>query len=736
MKRMLAWLLFVIAAAAQGAALDTPTQPIPELKPAQQQAQAAHLAAELLTRFHYKSVRLDDELSSKIFDNYLKTLDAERVIFVQSDIDRMAGLRTRIDDAILAENLTGPFAVFNLYMRRAIERFTYARSLLGAGFDFKLAESFQVERDKEAWPASDAEVQDLWRKRVKNDWLRLRLAGKDDKGIAETLDKRYASTLRRLRQMKGEDAFMMFMNAYTTAIEPHTNYLAPRAAADFNISMQLALVGIGAVLEEKDDYTTIRELVPGGPAAQSGQLKVGDRILGVAQGANGEMTDVMGWRLDETVALIRGTADSVVVLDVLPADANPDGAHKRVTMVRKKIALEDQAAKKSVRTISDGPDVRRVGIITLPSFYEDFAGRREGSPDYKSASRDVARLLEELKKDRIDSLLIDLRNNGGGSLKEAVELTGLFIDKGPVVQQRNSTGAITVERDTRAGMAWAGPLAVLIDRTSASASEIFAAAIQDYGRGVIIGEPSFGKGTVQTLVDLDQMAGNDKPKFGELKMTVAQFFRINGGTTQLRGVTPDIALPSTVDAASFGESSYSNALPWVQISPADFAPSNALKNRLPQLQARHNARLKTDRDFQFLLEDIAEFDQLRRRNRISLNEAERRKERDAQEARAKLRESLKEGQAKATTSPGGRSRAARAGSNEADDGLQASERPLASQLVLEAERKNSRDIFLDEAVQILGDESRLLAGQPLQQLVVRGGQNAHPTPAERPLSAK
>ena len=360
-------------------------------------------------------------------------------------------------------------------------------------------------------------MRELWRKRVKNDWLRLKLAGKDDKSIVEILDKRYDNFLKRIGRVKSADAFQTFMNAYTMAIEPHTNYMGPRAAEEFDISMRLSLVGIGAVLAEMDDYTTIRELVPGGPASLSGQLKIGDRIVGVAQGEGGVMTDVLGWRLDDTVALIRGAPDSVVLLDVLPADAGPDGKHKLVSLIRKTISLEEQAAKASVHSIMDGKATRRIGVISLPSFYEDFAARQKGVQDYKSATRDVARLLDELKKEKVDSVLIDLRNNGGGSLAEAVELTGLFIDKGPVVQQRNASGEISVESDTQAGVAWDGPLGVLINRGSASASEIFAAAIQDYGRGLIIGEPSFGKGTVQSMIDLDQVAKNSKPQFGELK---------------------------------------------------------------------------------------------------------------------------------------------------------------------------------------------------------------------------
>ncbi|MFH1602450.1 MAG: carboxy terminal-processing peptidase, partial [Pseudomonadota bacterium] len=640
MKRKLLWIIvFALATAAQGASIAAEALYPPELKPARQEAQAAYLAAELLARYHYRGMPLDEALSEKIFDRYLKSLDSEKLFFIQSDIDQLSVYRTKLGDAIVTEDLSVPFAIFNLYKRRAAERFVYARALLKKGVDFQKIKSYQYVREKEAWAKTEAEMRELWRKRVKNDWLRLKLAGKDDKSIVEVLDKRYDNFLKRIGRVKGADAFQTFMNAYTTAIEPHTNYMGPRAAADFDIAMKLSLVGIGAALTQLDEYATIRELVPGGPASLSGQLKIGDRIVGVAQGEGGVMTDVLGWRLDDTVALIRGAEDSVVVLDVLPAEAGPDGKHKLVSLVRKTINLKAQAAKASVRSIIDGKAIRRIGVISLPSFYEDFAARQKGVRDYKSATRDVARLLDGLKKEKVDSVLIDLRNNGGGSLAEAIDLTGLFIDKGPVVQQRRAGGEISVESDTRAGVAWDGPLGVLINRSSASASEIFAAAIQDYGRGLIIGEPSFGKGTVQSMVDLDRVAKNDKPQFGELKMTVAQFFRISGGTTQLRGVTPDILFPAVSDAESFGESSFDNALPWTQIGAAEYSPAGDVKGVLPMLLALHEERVKKDKDFQYLQEDIAESRLQRKKNLVSLNEAERRRERDAREARLASRES-------------------------------------------------------------------------------------------------
>jgi carboxyl-terminal processing protease len=520
-------------------------------------------------------------------------------------------------------------------------------------------------------------------------------------------EKRYSNALKRIGQVTSKDAFETFMNAYTMTIEPHTNYMGPRSAEDFDISMKLSLVGIGAVLTEKDDYTTIRELVPGGPAALSGELKSGDRILGVAQGKGGLMTDILGWRLDDAVALIRGAADSTVLLDVLPADAGPDGKHKLVSLIRKKISLEDQAAKKSILSMRDGKITRHVGVISLPGFYEDFEARQGGDQDFKSATRDVARLLDELKKEKVDSVLIDLRNNGGGSLKEAIELTGLFIGKGPVVQQRDAHGRITIERDTKAGVAWDGPLGVMINRSSASASEIFAAAIQDYGRGLVIGETSFGKGTVQAMINLDDVAKNDKQQFGELKLTVAQFFRINGGTTQLRGVKPDILFPSVADAESFGESSYDNALPWVQVKAASYSPADDLKFLLPILLKRHEARVRNDKDLRFLQEDIAEFKLQRKKNLVSLNEAERRKERDVQEARLASREARGDVGNSVQEHVGQGSGATKSMARR-DDGLQADERNLAIELEAEKVGKNSKDVLLNEAAQILGDEVGLL----------------------------
>ncbi|MEO6015904.1 MAG: carboxy terminal-processing peptidase [Polaromonas sp.] len=700
MKKNLLLILLALSAVAQAAVPNAELACPPAIKPVVLEARTARLTAELLTRYHYQRIPLNDALSSQIFDQYLKALDPEKFYFLQSDIDRFGAERTRLDDAILTEDLHAPFDMFNVYECRAAEQLTYARSLLQSGFDFQSDETLLIDRKNQPWPTTEAQLRDVWRKRVKNDWLRLKLAGQNDQAIARVLDKRYDSAFKRLAKITSTDIFQAFMNAYTMAIEPHTNYLGPRAAEDFNISMRLSLVGIGAVLMDIDGYPTIRELVAGGPAILSGQLAAGDRIVGVAQGAAGPMVDVVGWRLGDTVALIRGTAESTVRLEILPAGNGPDAPNRIVSLKRNTITMQDQAAKAKIFSVTDGGAQRRVGVITLPSFYEDSDARQKGDKNYRSAARDVARLLVDMKAQKVDSLLVDLRTNGGGSLKEAIDLTGLFVGKGPVVQVRNAQGGIKVESNASDGRAWDGPLGVLINRGSASASEIFAAAIQDYGRGLIIGDPSFGKGTVQTVLNMDRMAKNDKPEFGDLKMTIAQFFRVNGGTTQLRGVTPDIRFPGTIDAAEFGESSFGNALPWSQIKAADYAPVGDVKAEVSALLMQHQSRVRSDKDFRGFMDDIAHVQDLRKLNVISLNEVTRRKERDLQERRlTRIRGAGIAGAAQP------------AASVLADDGLQANERELGKSLAAEKSQKAVKDVLLNEAVSILADEVALKQGQ-------------------------
>ncbi|MGP3712781.1 carboxy terminal-processing peptidase [Brucella sp. RRSP16] len=656
------------------------------LKPSPEQVQAAHLTAEFLTRFHYRPVPLDDALSVRIMNRFIDSLDPDRLIFLQADVDKFLTGSKEIDDAIDRQDLTIPFSIFNVYQMRIIERMTFARGLLKQNFDFSKQEEFSIVRDKEPWPRSNAESDDLWRKRVKNDWLRLKLVGKDDATIRKTLDKRYENSIERTYKYKSDDAFQSFMAAYTTSVDPHTDYFGVKASAEFDISMKLSLVGIGAVLQERDDYTTIRELVAGGPAQSSGKLAVGDRIIGVGQGKDGPIKEVIGMRLDEVVQMIRGDKGSVVRLDILPADAGADGKHHVITLVRDKISLDKQAAKKTILPVKDGDVTRKIGVITLPAFYEDIQARRKGDKNYKSASRDVAKLIAELKQDKVDGVLVDLRNNGGGSLSEAIDLTGLFVGKGPVVQQRNANGEVKVESDNLPTPAWKGPLGVLINRGSASASEIFAAAIQDYGRGVVIGEPSFGKGTVQTVVDLDEVANNPKPEYGELKFTVAQFFRVDGGTTQLRGVTPDISLPGLFDLKLVGESSFDNALPWSQVSAAKYKASDDIKALLPKLQNLHDERVQKSREFQDFVEDVATLKAQREKKVISLNETVRRNEMTAQENRAKARGKSNDGI-----------------DAQIDDGLQSNERSLSADLAIEKSRKNATDVLQNEAAAIVTD---------------------------------
>ena len=707
MKKTLLLFILSLSVWAQAAAIDSGASFPQELKPTLLEAKAAHMAADILSRYHYKKVPLDQALSEKIFDRYLKSLDSEKVFFLQADVDRFSGDRAKIGQSIRQDDLSVPFAIFNLYQHRVAERFQYARDLLKPGFEFQADERLQASREAQPWPQAKSELDEVWRKRVKSEWLSLKLAGKNDQSIVSTLDKRYERALKRVGQTKSMDAFQTFMNVYTMSIEPHTNYMGPTAAEEFDISMRLSLVGIGAVISDADDFATIKELMVGGPASLSGQFKVGDRIIGVAQGDGGEMIDVIGWRLNDLIALIRGPAGTVVKLAVLPAKAAGDAKQKLVTLIRKPIDLDEQAAKSSIETISDGPTSRRIGVITLASFYEDFAGKQTGDKNYRSATRDVQRLLSEFKASKVDGVLVDLRNNGGGSLTQAIELTSLFVGNVPVVQQRNAAGDVMVGVDAQARVSWQGPLGVLINKQSASASEIFAAAIQDYGRGVIMGESSFGKGTVQSMVDLDGLAKSDKPQLGELKMTIAQFFRVSGGTTQLKGVVPDIGFASFLDDGKSGEAAFDNALPWTKIKALDYSPSVNISAILPSLTGKHELRTKLDTDFKNLQEDMDELKRLRDQKEISLNETERRKERVARQTQLAARQAdTKLGSPSSsnttTTLP------EEVKPTALDDGMLPSERSFTEELRAEKSMKKLKDIVLIEATRIMNDAVGLL----------------------------
>lgn len=695
------------------------------------QAEAALFATRFLTRFHYRRMPLDDAMSQRILDQYLKSLDGDRSVFLASDI---AGFKarygTRLDDAIydgeeaLHGDLEAPFEIFRVYLTRAHQRYANSQALLDRGFDFSQPETYSFDRENSAWAKTPAELDDLWRKRVKNDWLRLRLAPKSvdadvakdsaekgivtpakrvvrsDQEIRDVLRKRYRTFESRLDEVNNEDVFQSFLNAYATSIEPHTGYLAPETSENFNIQMSLSLEGIGAVLSRDEDYTAIQTVVKGGPADMSDQVKVGDRVIAVGQGAKaGPMVDVIGWRLDDVVKLIRGQKGTSVRLDVLPKTSGSDGKPVRVTLVRDRIKLEEQAAKSEIIEVGQGADKRKIGLIELGTFYHDFEGQRRGDAEYRSSTRDVRRLLTKLKGQGVSGVVLDLRGNGGGSLAEATQLTGLFIPQGPVVQVREATGKISVESDTDPTVAWDGPMAVMVDRASASASEIFAAALQDYGRALIIGETTFGKGTVQNMLDLDRMARNDEPTYGQLKLTVAQFFRVNGGSTQHKGVEPDIAFPTTWDADEFGESSYDNALPWASVPSAQFERRGDFAALVPQLETRHVARIAKDQEYQWWLQDLEDYRRQRNTKSVSLLESARRAERDQVEARSVAREKAR---ADAGTTRKDRKLTA-------DDGLDAVDQRAGDE---EEEEDEQPDVLAIESARILSDAIDLLRGNP------------------------
>lgn len=680
----------VSAVSAKVTAADA-TEAAKSMAPTHDQAQAALWVQRFLTRLHYKPVELDDAMSEQIFERYLESLDGGYWFMLQSDVEDFERYRNSLDDAIFEQDLRPPFTIFERYQQRVAERIEHAQALIAGEFDFTVDERFDFEREDAGWATTDEELDDLWRKRVKNDVLRLKLAGKEMPAIRKTLSKRYRDLEIRINDLDHEDVFQIFLNAYSTAIDPHTNYLSPRASENFQMQMRLSLEGIGALLRRDGDYTLIQSLVPGGPAQKGGQLKPGDRILAIGQGKEkGALVDVIGWRTDDVVDLIRGKRNTWVRLDVLPAEAGADGKTQQIAILRDEVKLEEQAAKKRVIEVAEDGLTRKIGVIELPTFYLDFAGRASGKADYRSSTRDVKNLLTELEAEKVDGVVIDLRGNGGGSLAEATELTGLFIDQGPVVQVRNSQGRVEVESDPNPGVVYDGPLLVMVNRGSASASEIFAGAIQDYGRGLIIGERTFGKGTVQQLVDLDHMASFDEPRLGQLKMTMAQFFRVSGGSTQHKGVEPDIAFPSSIlEGEDFGESSYDNALPWTSIAPAKFTASNRLKDWVPILDERFQKRAMKDQEYRYLIDDLERYKKQQADHTVSLLLSERKRERDEQEQRLADRKKAREQLGK------------KAAAEKLDDGLDFAERAPGSD---DADKDEEEpDILLVEAAHVLGD---------------------------------
>ncbi|MGE0338236.1 MAG: carboxy terminal-processing peptidase, partial [Gammaproteobacteria bacterium] len=611
-----------------GASALAPTVPVDELVPQPEHRRATRLITHFIANYHYKKATLDDALSEVIFENYLKALDPTRSYLLQTDVDDFSANAREFDDDLRNSDLHAVYEIFVRYRQRVEQRIAHAVSLLDKPMDFSVDESFDFDREDAPWPQNENELNELWRKRVKNDWLSLRLSGKQDKDIADTLRKRYQGLVRQTAQFNSEDVYQTFINAYTTAIDPHTAYFSPRTSENFKIRMSLSLEGIGAVLQSDNEYTLVREVVPGGPASKSGKLRANDRIVGIGQGAKGELVDVIGWRLDDVVDLIRGPKGSVVTLQVLPKGASPDATTRLIQLTRNTIQLDEQAAQRKVLEVPSGDARIRIGVIEIPTFYMDFEARMRGDENYRSTTRDVRRLIGELQGEKVAGIVIDLRGNGGGSLSEATELTGLFIDTGPVVQVRNSQGRVQLERDTDSGVAYDGPLTVLVDRNSASASEIFAAAIQDYRRGLVLGEPTFGKGTVQNLVDLNRFDEEANGKLGQLKATIAQFFRVEGDSTQHRGVLPDINFPSGFSAEEQGERALDHALPFAHIAAVRYTPAPTLVPDVQKLRELHATRVAKDAAYQALLAQERAVQDAADTTVVSLLESKRKAEHD------------------------------------------------------------------------------------------------------------
>ena len=598
---------------------------LPILAPESQHATSSKRVTAQFTRAHYTQVKMDDALSEKVFDRYIKQLDYARNVFLATDVEAFQKYRFEFDRVIARGKLDVAYEIFNLNQQRRLERYEFALSLLEKeSFDFTKDEVYNFDREDAAWPKDLEELNALWRLKVKYDALNLTLAGKEWPKIQEVLGKRYRYAIKRLKQSESEDVFQVVMNSFARVVEPHTSYLSPRNAEKFQMDMNLSLEGIGAVLRAEEDYTVINSVVPGGPADKSKNVKPKDRIVGVAQDKE-KFEDVIGWRLDDVVDLIKGPKGTTVRLQILPAEAEDDAVIKVVTIVRDKIILEDRAAKSEVYFENkDDENSKKIGVITIPSFYNNL-------------SRDVKKELDKLKAENISGIIVDLRGNGGGSLREATLLTGLFIEKGPVVQVRDGANRVQVNSDDDGVSSYSGSLTVMVDRYSASASEIFAAAIQDYGRGVIVGEHTFGKGTVQQHRGLGRVYDLYENPFGSIQFTIAKFYRINGGSTQHRGVLPDIAFPTAVDPEDWGESKEKNALPWDQIPKARYQRLSNLSNDLSYLNSLHTERVKTNREFNYLLDDIVNYKKEKDDKTISLKLIERKKKREERKEKQLVR---------------------------------------------------------------------------------------------------
>jgi len=603
------------------AAVEKGSQPA-LLKPTPNQEEAARYLSQYLLQNHYRKVPVNDSLSLQIFNRYLDNIDNSRSYFTAPEVEKLrkeVGLR--LDDDFVAGNADGGFAIYNQFLRRAREKMMFMKNMINtARFDFTAPESLEIERSKNApWPADQAELHDLWRKELKYQYLSMKYSGEKGKSIKSALLKGYQNRLMLFNQQKPEDAFQAYMYSVTTSFDPHTDYFSPDEYENFQIDMSRSLEGIGAKLQMENEYTMVNEIIPGGPAFKSNRLKKGDRIIGVGQGDRGEIVDVIGWRINDVVKKIRGPKGTVVRLKVLPASQANKGPARIIRLVRAKVDLQEQAAQKKI-IYENG---HKIGVIVLPSFYLDFEGERQNKKNYASTTKDVTRILNELNRESVEGIIVDLRENGGGSLEEAVNVTGLFTGKGPVVQVSNAMGGKMVLKDENYPMLYKGPLVVLVNRYSASASEIFAAAIQDYGRGLVVGDRTFGKGTVQSIVSLQRPFSMfmSQPNLGQLKLTVAKFYRISGGSTQHIGVLPDIVLPSLIDPEVVGEDTYTSSLPWTTISKALYTPSGIVtRDDIAILKKQFSEQSAKDKAYQSYMSDLATLNRIRKKKSVALQE--------------------------------------------------------------------------------------------------------------------
>lgn len=629
-KDMFKRFYFVLALGAALACNAAPSKPVKvngslNLEPTTQQSTAVKAVASLISGYNYKKVPLNDSISAIIYDRFLKSLDENHTYLLASDVAEFNKYKTLLDDDIKAGNLNNIFYIFNIFQKRYSERQTYSLAQLNKDFDFTKNDAFVYDREKLPW-ASQAELETYWTQRVKYDLINLKLASADMVKNKETLKKRYENYLSQNNKLESDDVFQMFMNDFTEAIDPHTNYFNQFNKAQFKMEMSRSLEGIGATLETKNEYISINSLVAGGPADKSHQVNVGDRIVAVAQGKDGEFQDIIGWRIDNAIKLIRGDKGTLVRLKLLPQGKAVSDPTKTVEIIREKIVLKDQLAKKEIRNYQQNGKNVKIGIINIPAFYVDFDAARAGVANYPSTTRDVKLILDSLKRENVDGIVVDLRSNGGGSLTEAISLTGLFIKTGPVVQVRDVKNDVEVDKDEDPEIAYAGPLAVLVDRFSASASEIFAGAIQDYGRGIVLGTQTYGKGTVQTQIDLDKyitsslgsrlsaVAGGivGKPAataqdYGQLNLTIAKFYRISGGSTQHKGVIPDIKFPSVIPLDKYGEDTDPSALPFDVVAKSQYTKVGDFSALLPQITQLHEARAKNSVVFKNMQEEMAEY---------------------------------------------------------------------------------------------------------------------------------